>query len=42
MGGDLRLFLIVWGADVLSKYEVILVCLGFLYGLGFFGFERPD
>ena len=42
VGGDLRLFLTAWGADVLSKYEVILVCLGFLQGLCFFGIERPD
>ena len=42
MGGDLRLFLVVWGADVLSKYEVILVCLGFLHGLDFLGFGKPD
>ena len=42
MGGDLRLFLVVCGADVLSKYEVILVCLGFLHGLDFLGFGRPD
>ena len=42
MGGDLRLFLGVCGADVLSKYEVILVCLGFLHGLDFLGFGKPD
>ena len=42
VGGDLRLFLVVWGADVLSKYEVILVCLGFLHGLDFLGFGKPD
>ena len=26
----------------MAKYEVILVCLGFLEGLCFFEVERPD